>query len=50
VNTSAALMGCTMHLGAKMAVADHRWLFACAYSGVFEPRTLCGRIVASLEH
>jgi len=50
VDASAALTGCTIHLGVRMAVADHRWLLACAYSGVFEPRTLCGRAVASLEH
>jgi hypothetical protein len=50
VDTSAALAGCTIHLGAKTAVFDHRWLLACVYSGVFEPKTLPGRIVASLEH
>jgi hypothetical protein len=39
-----------MHLGARIEVADHRWLLACLYSGVFEPNTLRGRAVASLEH
>jgi hypothetical protein len=39
-----------MHFGDKIEVPDHRWLLACVYSGVFEPNTLRGRAVASLEH
>lgn len=50
VETSWVLTGCTMHFGARMAVVDQRWSFACLYEADFGPKTLLGKKEASFVH